>query len=76
MLLIVSVKGITLPEKNIIVSEPATENDSSKSVFVTFVRNAEKHWVDEGDKDRTGAQYDGVIYWRCLYGCCRSYPGR
>ena len=62
VLLIVSVKGITLPEKNIIVSEPATENDSSKSVFVTFVRNAEKHWVDEGDKDRTGAQYDGVIY--------------
>ena len=62
VLLIVSVKGITLPEKNIIVSEPATENDSSKSVFVTFVRNAEKHWVDEGDKDRTGAQYDGIIY--------------
>ena len=62
VLLIVSVKGITLPEKNIIVSEPATENDSSKSVCVTFVRNAEKHWVDEGDKDRTGAQYDGVIY--------------
>ena len=29
---------------------------------MTFLRNAEKHWVDEVDPDRTGAQYDGVIF--------------
>ena len=62
VLLIVSIKGINLPEKTLTIEKPAEENDASKSVCVTFVRNAEKHWVDEGDADRTGAQYDGVIY--------------
>ncbi len=62
VLLIISIKGISLPEKVLTIDKPYTENDSSKSVCLTFVRNAEKHWVDEGDPDRTGAQYDGVIY--------------
>ena len=62
ILLIVSIKGISLPEKTLTIETPYTENDSSKSVCVTFGRNAEKHWVDEGDPDRTGAQFDGVIY--------------
>ena len=62
ILLIVSIKGISLPEKTLSIETPYTENDSSKSVCVTFGRNAEKHWVDEGDPDRTGAQFDGVIY--------------
>lgn len=62
VLIIVSIKGISLPEKTLIIDKPYTENDPSKSVCITFVRNAEKHWVDEGDPLRTGAQYDGVIY--------------
>ena len=62
VLVIVSVTGITLPEKTLEIDNPYTENNNSKSVCVTFVRNAEKHWVDGTDPDRTGAQYDGVIY--------------
>ena len=62
VLLIVSIKGISMPEKTLTIAEPYTENDSSKAVCVTFARNAEKHWVDEGDPDRTGAQFDGVIF--------------
>ena len=62
ILLIVSIKGISMPEKTLSIESPYTENDSSKAVCITFVRNAEKHWVDEGDPDRTGAQYDGIIY--------------
>jgi len=62
VLLIVSIKGISMPEKTLTIEKPYTENDSSKAVCVTFVRNAEKHWIDEGDSDRTGAQFDGVIF--------------
>ena len=62
VLLIVSIKGISLPEKTLTIEKPYTANDTSKSVCVTFGRNAEKHWVDEEDPDRTGAQYDGVIF--------------
>ncbi len=62
VLMIVSIKGISLPEKTLTIEKPYTVNDTSKSVFVTFGRNAEKHWVDEEDPDRTGAQYDGVIF--------------
>ena len=62
VLLIVSIKGIALPEKTLKIDTPYTENDSSKSVSITFVRNAEKHWVDGEDPDRTGAQYDGIIF--------------
>ncbi len=62
VLIIVSIKGISLPEKTLRITEPYSENDASKSVCVIFGRNADKHWVDEGDPDRTGAQYDGVIF--------------
>lgn len=46
----------------LIIEQPYSENDSSKSVCVTFVRNAEKQWIDGEDLDRTGAQYDGIIF--------------
>ena len=62
ILVIVSITGVVLPEKTLIIEKPYTQNDNTKPVCVTFTRNAEKHWVDEGDPDRTGAQYDGVIY--------------
>ncbi len=62
LLVIVSITGISLPEKTITIEKPYVENDCSKAVCVTFARNAEKHWVDEEDPDRTGAQYDGMIF--------------
>ncbi len=62
VLIIISIKGISLPEKTIKITMPYTENDSSKSVCITFIQNAEKHWVDGEDPDRTGAQYDGIIF--------------
>lgn len=62
VLLIISLTGISLPDKTLTIEKPYTENDASKSVCVTFIRNAEKHWVDEADPDRTGAQFDGIIY--------------
>lgn len=62
ILVIVGITGIALPERTLIINQPYTNNNSSESVCITFVRNAEKHWVDEEDPDRTGAQYDGVIY--------------
>ncbi len=62
ILIIISITGISLPEKTLTIEKPYSENDVSKSVCVTFVRNAEKHWIDEADPDRTGAQYDGIIF--------------
>ncbi len=62
VLLIISITGVTLPEKSLVIDQPYSENDFSKSVCVTFIRNADKHWIDEEDPDRTGAQYDGMIY--------------
>ena len=62
VLIIISITGISIPEKSLVIENPYTENDPSKSVCLTFARNAEKHWVDGEDPDRTGAQYDGVIY--------------
>ncbi|MBP5157141.1 MAG: hypothetical protein ILP18_04630 [Treponema sp.] len=62
VLVIVSITGIALPEKTLAIEDPYSENDTSKSVCVTFARNAEKHWVDGEDPDRTGAQYDGMIF--------------
>ena len=62
VLVIVSITGIALPEKTLIIEKPFLENDKSRAVCVTFVRNADKHWVDEEDPDRTGAQYDGLIF--------------
>ena len=61
-LIAVSITGISMPEKNLTLFSPDTKNDASKAVCITFERNAEKHWVDEEDPDRTGAQYDGVIF--------------
>ena len=62
ILVIVSITGISLPERTLTIEEPYSENDSSKSVCVTFIQNAEKHWIDGEDPDRTGAQYDGIIF--------------
>ena len=62
ILSVVSVTGVSLPEKTLIIEEPYSENNFSESVCVTFVQNAEKHWVDGNDPERTGAQYDGVIF--------------
>ncbi|MCR5171456.1 MAG: hypothetical protein K6B73_01155, partial [Treponema sp.] len=62
VILIVSIKGLSLPEKTFTIEKPYSNNDYTKNVCITFARNAEKHWVDEADPDRTGAQYDGVIF--------------
>ncbi|MBQ1593827.1 MAG: hypothetical protein II077_17450, partial [Treponema sp.] len=62
ILAIVSITGISLPEKTLAIEEPFSENDLSKSVCIVFTQNADKHWVDGEDPDRTGAQYDGIIY--------------
>ena len=62
VLIIVSIKGISIPEKTLKIDTPYVENDTTKSVCITFVRNAEKQWVDGDDPDRTGAQFDGVIF--------------
>lgn len=62
ILLIVSIKGISLPEKTLEIDKPFSINDTTKPVCVTFVRNADKHWVEDEDPDRTGAQYDGIIF--------------
>ena len=37
---------ISIPERDIVIEEPYQENDRSKSVCVTFLRDAEKVWVD------------------------------
>ena len=62
MLIIVSITGIILPSKTIIIDKPYLENDYSKAVSITFQRDAEKVWNDNGDYSRVGAQYNGVIY--------------
>ena len=62
VLLIVSLKGLSLPDKTLVIDKPYSTNNISENVCITFARNADKHWVDEADPDRTGAQYDGVIF--------------
>ena len=62
VLIIVSITGIALPERTLTIEESYSENDAAKSVCVTFIQNAEKHWVDGEAPDRTGAQYDGIIF--------------
>ena len=62
VLIIVSITGITIPERTLVIDEPYQENDSSKAVCVTFLRDAEKVWNDNGDFSRVGAQYNGMIY--------------
>lgn len=62
MLIIVSITGIILPEKTIIIDKPYLDNNNSKAVCVTFQRDAEKVWNDDNDLTRIGAQYNGIIY--------------
>ncbi|MBR6062320.1 MAG: hypothetical protein IKP67_09620 [Spirochaetales bacterium] len=62
ILIIVSLIGIRMSDKTLVIDKAYSQNDSSKPVSITFLRNSEKHWIDETDPDRTGAQYDGVIY--------------
>ena len=62
ILIIVSITGIRQPNKTLLIEKAYSQNDTSKPVCITFFRNAEKHWIDDKDPDRTGAQYDGVIY--------------
>ena len=62
ILIIVSITGINLPSKTIAIDTPYTENDASKPVCITFQRDAEKFWNDNGDETRLGAQYNGMIY--------------
>ena len=62
MLIIVSITGIILPEKTIIIEKPYLDNDNSKAVCVTFQRDAEKVWNENDDLTRIGAQYNGIIY--------------
>ena len=62
ILVIVSITGISIPERDIVIEKPYEENDRSKSVCVTFLRDAEKVWVDNDDYSRVGAQYNGIIY--------------
>ncbi len=60
--IILSISGLSLPEKTIFWDLQPNGNDTSLPVCLTFGRNPEKHWVDEDDPDRIGAQYDGMIY--------------
>ncbi len=62
ILTIISITGLSLPDKTLTINQPYTANDPTKAVCVTFLRNADKQWVDGEDPDRTGAQYDGVIF--------------
>ena len=62
ILVIISITGINLPAKTITIDTPYIENDESKPVCVTFQRDAEKFWNDNGDETRLGAQYNGMIY--------------
>ena len=62
ILVIISITGINLPAKTITIDTPYLENDESKPVCVTFQRDAEKFWNDNGDETRLGAQYNGMIY--------------
>lgn len=62
VMFIVSITGISMPERKLVINEPYLENDRAKPVCVTFLRDAEKFWNDNGDLTRLGAQYNGVIY--------------
>ena len=62
VIIIISITGISIPERTVLSIVPSLENDKSKPVCVTFSRDAEKVWNDNGDLSRIGAQYNGVIY--------------
>ena len=60
VLTIVSITGISIPERKLVINKPFLQNDNSKSVYVTFNRDTEKVWNDNDDYTRMGAQYNGV----------------
>ncbi len=62
VMIIVSFTGITMPERKLVIEKPYLENDETKPVCITFLRDAEKFWNDNDDLTRLGAQYNGVIY--------------
>ena len=62
VLAIVSITGINMPKRTVVIDTPYSENDTSKAVCITFLRDAEKFWNDNDDYTRLGAQYNGVIY--------------
>ena len=62
VLVIISITGISMPKRTIVVDTPYLENDASQAVCITFLRDAEKFWNDNDDYTRLGAQYNGVIY--------------
>ena len=62
VMIIVSITGISISERKLVINKPYLVNDKSKSVCVTFLRDSEKFWNDDGDLTRLGAQYNGVIY--------------
>ena len=62
VLIIVSITGISMPERKLTITTPFIENDRSKPVCITFLRDLEKVWNDNDDMTRVGAQYNGVIY--------------
>ncbi len=62
VLVIVSITGVSLPERTLAIETPYSENDASKPVCITFVQNVDKRWIDGGKHGWLGAQYDGYIY--------------
>lgn len=62
VLIIISITGISIPERRMTITSPYIENDHSKPVCITFLRDLEKVWHDNDDLSRVGAQYNGVIY--------------
>ena len=62
VLIIISITGISIPERKLVIEKPYLHNDKAESVCVTFLRDTEKVWYDNDDYSRTGAQYNGVIY--------------
>ncbi len=88
VLVIISITGINIPERKLVIDKPYYLNDKTKAVCVTFLRDSEKVWFDNNDLTRFGAQYNGVIYnnmkataitdWKIfIYGCedCAIDPG-
>nr|MCR5047321.1 hypothetical protein [Treponema sp.] len=62
ILVILSITGINIPEKTVVIDDPASSNHRANPVFVTFIRDAEKQWYDDNDITRLGAQFNGMIY--------------
>ncbi len=62
ILIIISITGVDVPEKKVVVEKPYMQNDVSEDVCVTFLRDPEKVWRDGNDYSRVGAQYNGVLF--------------